>query len=89
MEMWDLKKKHNLNIVQKGTWPADLRPNPSQLATVTDTYFLRTKNIVSSYGDTEVTYAIFMRRPVLYALNTAIDWLKSILNKRKCKININ
>ena len=82
------KKNHNLNIVQKDTWPIDLRPNPSQLATVTDTYFLRTKNIVASYGDTEVTYAIFMRRPVISALNPAIDWLNQIIKERKGSVNI-
>ena len=82
------KKNHNLNIVQKDTWPVDLRPNPSQLATVTDTYFLRTKNIVASYGDTEVTYAIFMRRPVISALNPAIDWLSQIIKERKGCVNI-
>ena len=82
------KKNHNLNIVEKDNWPADLRPNPSQLATVTDTYFLRTKNIVASYGDTEVTYAIFMRRPVISALNPAIDWLNHIIKDRKGSVNI-
>jgi nicotinate phosphoribosyltransferase len=82
------KKNHNLNIVQKDTWPVDLRPNPSQLAMVTDTYFLRTKNIVASYGDTEVTYAIFMRRPVISALNPAIDWLSQIIKERKGCVNI-
>ena len=82
------KRNHNLNIVQKDTWPADLRPNPSQLATVTDTYFLRTKNIVASYGDTEVTYAIFMRRPVISALNPAIDWLNHIIKDRKGNVNL-
>ena len=83
------KKNHNLNIVQKDNWPLDLRPNPSQLETVTDTYFLRTKKIVASYGDTEVTYAIFMRRPVISALNPAIDWLNQIIKERKGSVNIN
>ena len=55
---------------------------------VTDTYFLRTKNIVASYGDTEVTYAIFMRRPVISALNPAIDWLNQIIKERKGSVNI-
>ena len=82
------KKNHNLNIVQKNSWPADLRPNPNQLAIVTDTYFLRTKNIVASYGDTEVTYAIFMRRPVLSAISPAIEWLSKIIEERNSKVTI-
>ena len=65
-----------------------MRPNPNQLASVTDTYFLRTRDIVSSYGDTEVTYAIFMRRPVLSAVNLAIDWLQAIVKERKGSVNI-
>ncbi|MBT7145566.1 MAG: nicotinate phosphoribosyltransferase, partial [Rhodospirillales bacterium] len=30
-----------------------------------DSYFLKTRNIVSKFGDITVTYAVFMRRPVL------------------------
>ena len=87
--MSNQKKKHNFKIVKKNNWPRDLRPNPSQLPSVTDTYFLRTKDIVSSFGDTEVTYAIFMRRPVISALNPALDWLQNIIKDRKGSVNIN
>ena len=82
------KNKSNIKIIKKNNWPVDLRPNPNQLASVTDTYFLRTRDIVSSYGDTEVTYAIFMRRPVLSAVNPAIDWLQAIVKERKGIVNI-
>ena len=82
------KNKSNIKIIKKNNWPVDLRPNPNQLASVTDTYFLRTRDIVSSYGDTEVTYAIFMRRPVLSAVNLAIDWLQAIVKERKGIVNI-
>lgn len=81
-------KKPDIKIIKKDTWPNELRPNPSQLPSVTDTYFLRTRDIVSSYGDTEVTYAIFMRRPVISALNPAIDWLEQIVKERKGSVNI-
>ena len=82
------KKKSNIKILKNDSWPLGLRPNPSQLPSVTDTYFLKTKDIVSSYGDTEVTYAIFMRRPVISALNLAIDWLEAIVKERKSNVNI-
>ena len=82
------KNKSNIKIIKNNNWPVDLRPNPNQLASVTDTYFLRTRDIVSSYGDTEVTYAIFMRRPVLSAVNLAIDWLQAIVKERKGSVNI-
>jgi nicotinate phosphoribosyltransferase len=81
-------KKPDIKIIKKDTWPNELRPNPSQLPSVTDTYFLRTRDIVSSYGDTEVTYAIFMRRPVISALNLALDWLEQIVKERKGSVNI-
>ena len=63
-----------------------LRPSIDDLPSITDSYFTKSKSIVSKFGDTEVTYAIFMRRPVLSALNPALDWLESILKQRKCKI---
>ena len=81
-------KKPDIKIIKKDTWPNELRPNPSQLPSVTDTYFLRTRDIISSYGDTEVTYAIFMRRPVISGLNPAIDWLEQIVKERKGSVNI-
>ena len=34
-----------------------IRPDTELLKSVTDRYFLRTKEIVSKFGDTEVTYA--------------------------------
>lgn len=86
--MSNYNKKPDIKIIKKDTWPNELRPNPSQLPSVTDTYFLRTRDIVSSYGDTEVTYAIFMRRPVISALNLAIDWLEQIVKERKGSVNI-
>ena len=82
------KNKSNIEVLKKDNWPTDLRPNPDQLASVTDTYFLRTRDIVSSFGDTEVTYAIFMRRPVISALNPAMDWLKAIVKDRNGNVNI-
>ena len=86
--MSNYNKKPDIKIIKKDTWPNELRPNPSQLPSVTDTYFLRTRDIISSYGDTEVTYAIFMRRPVISALNLAIDWLEQIVKERKGSVNI-
>ena len=86
--MSNYNKKPDIKIIKKDTWPNELRPNPSQLPSVTDTYFLRTRDIISFYGDTEVTYAIFMRRPVISALNLAIDWLEQIVKERKGSVNI-
>ena len=83
------KKESNTNLDKTDEWPIDLRPSPDQLPSVTDTYFLRTRDIVSSFGDTEVTYAIFMRRPVISALNPALDWLQAIVKERNSSVNVN
>ena len=54
----------------------------------TDHYFKKTKNIIIDNGDTEVVYAIFMRRPVLFCPKMAIKWLKDIEKIRKTKFDI-
>ncbi len=42
----------------------------------TDKYFSKTRKILEHFGDEQVTYAVFLRRPVLYACEIAILWLK-------------
>ena len=41
--------------------------NDQDISSWTDKYFTRTKEIVVKYGDVRVTYAVFIRRPVLMA----------------------
>lgn len=48
------------------------------IAAHTDQYFNRTKRIVEMFGDVSVTYAVFMRRPVIFAPRLLLDWLESI-----------
>ena len=47
-----------------------------------DNYFLKTKAVVEKFGDHEVTYAVFMRRPVLFAPSLMTDWLARIAAER-------
>ena len=54
----------------------------------TDHYFKLTKKVVEKHGDMEVTYAVFMRRPVIYCPKLAIDWVTSVVDFRGYKINI-
>jgi len=54
----------------------------------TDVYFKRTKAVVEKFGDSTVTYAIFMRRPVVSAPRLAIEWLEKVAAKRQFKITI-
>ncbi len=42
----------------------------------TDHYFLKTKEAIGRFGDKEVTYAVFMRRPVIFAPRPMVDWLE-------------
>jgi nicotinate phosphoribosyltransferase len=48
---------------------------PDTVRDWTDAYFNRTKETVARFGDVPVTYAIFMRRPVVSAPRLALDWL--------------
>ena len=53
-----------------------------EIARHADQYFNRTKKAVAHFGDKTVTYAVFMRRPVLYAPRLALDWLKRVTDAR-------
>ncbi len=48
------------------------------IAEHTDQYFNRTKHVVGKFGDKTVTYAVFMRRPVIFAPKLLLDWLDGI-----------
>ena len=39
-------------------------PSPEQQPVYTDSYFNLARKIVRDHGDKQVTYAVFMRRPV-------------------------
>ncbi|MBT5195084.1 MAG: nicotinate phosphoribosyltransferase [Rhodospirillaceae bacterium] len=54
----------------------------------TDQYFKKTRTIVQRNGDTEVTYAVFMRRPVSFAPRLMIDWLNRIAAERNTEFKI-
>src|SRR3546814_12380608 len=62
-----------------GRWPIDRW---------TDTYFKRTKRTVVRFGDCAVTYAVFMRRPVISAPRLAVDWLKAVARARGTEFEI-
>ena len=54
----------------------------------TDSYFNRTKAIVSRFGDCRVTYAVFLRRPVISAPRLALDWLAAVAAERGTSFDI-
>ena len=63
-------------------------PTPEQQPSLTDTYFKHTRHIVQAHGDCEVTYAVFMRRPVTFAGRLAIDWLTAMAVVRQAELKI-
>ena len=63
-------------------------PTPDLQPSLTDIYFKHTREIVKVNGDCEVTYAVFMRRPVTFAGRLAIDWITSMAAARQAKLKI-
>ena len=66
----------------------DLGPSADEQASLTDSYFNLTKDIVKANGDVTVTYAIFMRRPVTLAPRLATDWLLKMAKERGADVDI-
>ena len=65
--------------------PDQLSPSGSLLDDVawrTDAYFNRTREVIARYGDTQVTYAVFLRRPVISAPRMMLDWLEQVAAAR-------
>ncbi len=58
------------------------------IANQTDHYFKRTKALVARYGDREVTYAVFMRRPVVFTPKLMVDGLNAAAAKRGVSFDI-
>lgn len=58
------------------------------IAARTDTYFNRTKQIAARFGDKRVTYAVFLRRPVISAPRLMIEWLNSVATARGTAFDI-
>ncbi len=53
-----------------------------------DYYFKKTKKIILDSKDINVTYAIFMRRPVIFCPQIAVNWLEKVEKIRKTKFDI-
>ncbi|MEI6557604.1 MAG: nicotinate phosphoribosyltransferase [Rhodospirillaceae bacterium] len=68
--------------------PGGNRPAGEAIADWTDVYFKRTKAAVGRFGDCIVTYAVFMRRPVLSAPRLAVDWLQAVARERGIEVGV-
>ncbi|WP_119459966.1 nicotinate phosphoribosyltransferase [Rhodospirillaceae bacterium SYSU D60014] len=65
-----------------------MQPDLSEIPAWTDHYFLRTREAVGRFGDKTVTYAVFMRRPVISAPRLAVDWLNEVAAARGTEFKI-
>ena len=63
-------------------------PSSDEVATYSDKYFVKTRAVVERFGDCRVTYAIFMRRPVLCTPRLALDWLRRVESERGARFEV-
>jgi len=58
------------------------------IAARTDSYFNRTKAIVERFGDCRVTYAVFLRRPVISAPRLSLEFITEVARRRGTVLDI-
>ena len=63
-------------------------PSEDHIRRWTDHYFLKTKKTVERFGDKRVTYAVFMRRPVIFAPRLMVAWLEGAARGRAIEFDI-
>ena len=65
-----------------------LRPDVDEVPRYTDAYFLKSKQVVGRFGDVTATYAVFMRRPVIYTGRPTVEWLRHVAELRQVTFDI-
>lgn len=65
-----------------------MHPDIDSIIRWTDSYFNRTKEMVRRFGDKTVTYAVFMRRPVIFTPRIMVDWLNEVAAGRQTAFEI-
>ena len=63
-------------------------PENGEISRYTDHYFNRSKQVIGKFGDCRVTYAIFMRRPVVFAPRLALEWLEETGRARNTAVEL-
>ncbi|MCG8468117.1 MAG: nicotinate phosphoribosyltransferase [Gemmatimonadetes bacterium] len=63
-------------------------PDAETVGAWTDTYFKRSRAAVERFGDQPVTYALFVRRPVVSAPRIALGWIEAMAEARGFEIEI-
>ena len=62
--------------------------DPTGITAHTDAYFNRTRQVVARFGDKRVTYAVFLRRPVVSAPALMLDWLRRVAAARGTEFDL-
>lgn len=68
----------------EANWPTA----EEDIARWTDKYFVLSRKAVKHFGDADVTYAVFMRRPVISAPRLAMEWLEEMARQRGTSFDI-
>ncbi|MDP6804308.1 MAG: nicotinate phosphoribosyltransferase [Rhodospirillales bacterium] len=68
--------------------PGEGWPHTDEIARWTDRYFVKTKETVQRFGDRRVTYAVFMRRPVIFTPRLMVEWLDGVAEARETAFEI-
>lgn len=63
-------------------------PLSADIAARADAYFNRTREVIAHYGDCRVTYAVFLRRPVISAPRLMLDWLAAVAAERGTQVDM-
>ena len=65
-----------------------VRPEADDVERWTDRYFVKTKETIARFGDKTVTYAVFMRRPVIFTPRLMVGWLEEVSAAREVTFQI-
>jgi len=60
----------------------------ADIAARTDSYFTRTRKILERFGDKRVTYAIFLRRPVICAPRLMVEWIEAAAREQGIAVEV-
>ena len=68
--------------------PAASLLSEADISRHTDRYFRKSRRTVAKFGDARVTYAVFMRRPVIFTPKFMVEWLEEVAAVRGTSFDI-
>ena len=84
------KRSPNVETGSDAAVPAGVLPAEAErfVHDWSDNYFLKTRKIIGRFGDVETTYAVFMRRPVIFTPRLMVRWLENMAAARNTRFDI-